>query len=278
MKNELHKAISTVGIVGALLASTYGCDQPPPKCAAARPDAASGGGFIAKYKFVSGPDSCQKLKGERVGIGTYQAEGKDQKPDLDKSSIAIQTASLGALNDRARNAKRSDPNPANKPYAFGAFDSAEPKGDICTVPKLLPALQEFPELPLIPGKPETETAAAVKEVPARPAGTVKYEWSNVKFLVTSTKLGTQFSADMVRTVGADECTYKVIGLGPYIPCSAPSKADPDVTEADPTLCSPVEDLSKGRATGSGIDPDFPTTCDPDLLVCVLTKDSIPALK
>lgn len=47
--------------------------------------------------------------------------------------------------------------------------------------------------------------------------------------------------------------------------------------ADETLCSPNPDLSKGRAVGSGINPDFSTTCDPHLLLCVL-KSEPPSLR
>lgn len=47
--------------------------------------------------------------------------------------------------------------------------------------------------------------------------------------------------------------------------------------ADETLCSPNPDVSKGRAVGSGINPDFNTVCDPTLLLCVL-KSEPPSLR
>ena len=63
------------------------------------------------------------------------------------------------------------------------------------------------------------------------------------------------------------------GDGACPPAEAP--AAPQI--ADDTLCSPNPDLSKNRATGSGINPDFATACDPNLLLCVL-KSEPPSLR
>jgi hypothetical protein len=41
---------------------------------------------------------------------------------------------------------------------------------------------------------------------------------------------------------------------------------------DENLCSPYADPAMGRATGSGLNPDFAVRCDPDLLLCVLSKE------
>ncbi len=42
--------------------------------------------------------------------------------------------------------------------------------------------------------------------------------------------------------------------------------------ANPSYCSPVAIPEEGLATGSGISPDFPVVCDPDLLLCVLNAN------
>lgn len=42
-----------------------------------------------------------------------------------------------------------------------------------------------------------------------------------------------------------------------------------VSVANPSYCSPVAIPEEGLATGSGISPDFPVVCDPELLMCVL---------
>ena len=41
------------------------------------------------------------------------------------------------------------------------------------------------------------------------------------------------------------------------------------TIPDNSACCPNPDPIGGRASGSGINPDFPVKCDPDLLLCVL---------
>lgn len=52
--------------------------------------------------------------------------------------------------------------------------------------------------------------------------------------------------------------------------------------ANPSYCSPVAIPEEGLATGSGISPDFPVVCDPELLMCVLNANpseaSLPVLQ
>jgi len=61
------------------------------------------------------------------------------------------------------------------------------------------------------------------EIEASDATTVSYAWSNVRLYVTSSALGTQFSADLKLTTDGVECGYQVIGMYPYIECG---KEDP----------------------------------------------------
>ncbi|APR77796.1 Putative lipoprotein mlpA precursor [Minicystis rosea] len=105
----------------------------------------------------------------------------------------------------------------------------------------------------------------------------KYEWKNLKFYVTAAAPGTQFTGDLTYT--EDGCTieYSAIGMWPAVYCIN------EKGEADDTLCSPCPDSEAGRVYGSGINPDFPVKCDPDMGYCTLrngkdlTKDadSIP---
>lgn len=259
------KAGLVMGAVGCVLVASYGCNQQKPKCATGRGD------FVAQYFQVSGPADCAKLKGEKLGVQTYSARGANDAPDLNFQSVAIQSESLGTLADNATKASLADSNPADKPYAFGAFSTAEPEGEFCTIPTLAPAVQNLPEVPLPKGKTQAATS-------------VRYEWSNVRVYVTPEAYGTQFSADLTRTVDGVACGYKVIAMYPYVDCT---KMDADGnpvsdaqgnTETDPTACEPEANIDAGRATGSGINPDFPVKCDPDLLACVLTSGSVPVLR
>jgi hypothetical protein len=95
-------------------------------------------------------------------------------------------------------------------------------------------------------------------------------------------------------------TFKAIGMYPAIDCSADDPTTPEF-ETDPTVCNPNPDPDQGRVFGSGINPDFPTRCEPmidldgldvtgdgepdglpdgvpDGALCVLDRDVIPGLR
>ena len=258
----LAKGSLAAAVVGALLASTYGCDQPKAKCAAGR------GSFIGVYKQTSGPAACADVKGEKLGFSTYNVPGKGGKPNLDIANIAIESESLGTTVDTASSAGVKDKDETHKPYAIGFFSTAEPEGDFCVVPTLSVATQSIPAI----------AADPANMVDASPATTISYAWSNVRLYVTPSALGTQFSADLILTTDNVACGYKVTGMYPYVDCSKPDPADKKKKLPDENACAPEGDEDAGRPTGSGINPDFPTQCDKDLLACTLTKDVLPALK
>jgi hypothetical protein len=246
----------------ALLGPGAGCEQQKPKCATGR------GSFAARYTVVSGPASCQERKGEKLGVQTYNAIGKHNNPDLDRSSIAIQSESLGLLVDNAESAGVKDPDANHKPYAFGAFTTAEPEGDFCTVPSLTPAVQSLEAVKEDPDKKVTE----------QPKSDVTYAWSNVRVYVTPAAYGTQFTANLTLTTNGEACVYNVQAMYPYVDCSKPDPNDPKKLLPDDSACAAEANPAAGRPTGSGINPDFPVRCDPDLLACVLTRDGLPVLR
>lgn len=79
----------------------------------------------------------------------------------------------------------------------------------------------------------------------------------------------------------DDTTFVTNELDPF-GLDDEDDGDPEVTAtgnvqkfasvANPDYCSPVALPEKGLAVGSGISPDFPVVCDPDLLMCVLDAD------
>ena len=259
---KVGKTLVVTTVLGVLLAASYGCDQQKPKCSTGR------GTFIAKYTVVSGPPECAALKGEKIGVQTYNPtdnSGK-QTPDLDKATLAIQSESMGLLVETGEAAMVSDPDPAHKPYALGAFATSEPSGDFCVAPTLSFAQVNLPAI--------KEDKAAM--IDAQPKTEVIYEWANVKVYVTAAAYGTQFTADLLISTNKVSCTYKVAAMYPYVDCSIPDPVDEKKTIADPSLCAAEANPDKGHATGSGINPDFPVVCDAELKACVLTKP-IPAL-
>lgn len=249
-----------------LVTSSTGCDQPAPKCASARGD------FVVRYTYVSGPEECKALVGERVGVQTYNAVGAEGKPDLDHPSVAMQADGIGSLRDGAEAADVADPDPNDHAYAFGAFATNVPAGNICTVPTLSAAQQK---IAAIPGD-DAGTAA-------QPATSLGYTWGNVQFLVTPQYYGSQFAADVTVQRDQDTCAYRAQGLYPYVDCFKVDEAGDPVKDADGNL-QPDDSFCAAEAnppahpTGSGINPDFAVHCDPVLFACVLNSSTFPSIK
>jgi hypothetical protein len=256
-------ALGLVAVATSALApATGGCTQPRVTCVTGRGD------FAAKYTLVSGSGPCAMLHGDTIGVQSYNAMGDDH-PKLEDTSVGLRAASLGALVQHAEDQGVADANAAHKPYAFGRFDSAEPAGDdFCTVPALSAAEQDLPLVPAVPPDPNTPGDMGT---PEQPATHVKYEWSHVRVLVTPAATGTQFAADLTYTQDGCVATYRVAAVYPSVAC-ADANGQPDNS-----LCAAEPDPAAGRAVGSGISPDFPVVCDPDLHQCVLTKEP-PALR
>lgn len=261
-KNILGKGTLIAVLLSPVLLASSGCEQQAPKCAAGR------GAFATKYRVVSGPPECGDLKGEMLGIATYSASASDLKPDFDRASIAIQSESIGLRRANAERAGITDADPNHKTYAYGAFTTAEPVNDFCEVPTLTVANQSLPEV----------AADEKNNIAAQTETAVSYEWKNVQIYVTPSAYGTQMSGDLTLTTNGVACQYSVIGLYPYVHCGVEDPNNPDNEIPDDRLCDAEPNAAEGRPTGSGINPDFPVKCDPDLFVCVLDKDTIPALR
>ena len=93
-----------------------------------------------------------------------------------------------------------------------------------------------------------------------PATSISYQFSNVKVYAAPEAPGTQLGGDLTYT--RDGCTIQlgVRALWPAVTC-------------DPESSNPAQTCGEG----SGINPEFAVTCDPDLGRCVPAKD-IPSLK
>jgi hypothetical protein len=298
---------------GLLLAlQCAGCEQPRPLCSVAR------GSFAATYVLVDGSGPCAELHGELLGVDAYSAptSSKDPTPNYKRMSIAIQPQRLTDLlaDAEGRGASNAD----DVPYALGAFASAEPASNLCSVPMLGGARVRLPALPPIDAcTSETE------------ATDVSYQFSNVQVYVTPDAYGTQLSADLTYAEQGCQARYRVWAVYPAVPCAAPEpepeldagdeESDAGVSPreagpsdagraddaairdagaapkpegdaacfvdeapaappvADPSLCASMADPALGHATGSGIHVDFAVRCDPELLLCVATKEP-PSLR
>lgn len=251
----------TVLVGGAVFGlMLQGCpDQPEMECQVSR------GPFMAKYTLLEGTGPCAEMKGEIVGMEQYFANDGEGKQDRSRSMVSIGTTTIGNA-AALRGASSTD---EQKLYAIGPLNTNKPTGKFCTVPTMAPAELELPELPPTP-----------PDDPGAPAEYFKYEWSNVRILMKPSAIGEAFAAELTFTSGTtpqDACTaryhvdaqfYSKIFSGGS--CAGP--ADPVTGEPGPPddfQCSSNPDPAHGVTSGSGINPDFPVHCDPDLLMCVL---------
>jgi len=287
---------------GAAAFLLQGCpDQPELECLISR------GAFAAKYTVVSstrveGTGECATLAGDLVGVEQYFPANADKLQDTSKSTIAIQTNGTGT-------ARAPDPNPDHKIYSLGKVDANKPKNGLCTASAFVPAQVDLDAVP--PAEPEGGTpdtdagaddsgddagapdasvdtdagdtdAAPPAEQPAadegEPAVHLKYEWSNVRFLMKEASPGEAFSADL--TVTDSGCVTKYTVNAEYYPpafgnpsCAGPAD-DAGVSLPNQFICSSDPDPAHGVGSGTGINPLFKNyiTCDPDLFYCVLTTD------
>jgi hypothetical protein len=271
----------------SLILGALGCEQPPVECQSAH------GAFAAKYTLVEGEGDCAEVPGGVLGVSTYwqpglvDGRGRPIAPDLTTPSIAIRPEEIGLLQYQAAG---PDEDPAHQPHAVGDFADHRPTDDgFCTAPTLAPAEQDLtllvevpPEEPVEPlpepeegEEPPPPPEPVFEEVPT----SVRYGFEDVKFYVTPAAVGSQMTARMVYERDGCTAVYDVDALFPAVPCGAPDPEDETGATMfpDATLCSPSADPENGRATGSGINPDFDVTCDAQLLLCVLNQP-VPSLR
>jgi hypothetical protein len=286
-----------LGLMASWLST--GCGQPPIDCRSARGD------FAVSYRWVSGDLDCGGLTTDGSGSGFvglqsyYGADGSNQ--DYTRSSLAIQSEVLGYLLWTSQSFGVVDE--VNKPYGLGSFTSTEPAGNVCSVPTLSLAQQDIVEIP-----PESTGGAGGAggaaggaggiggagggaggmggaggaaecptpgPFPGQPATDIQFQWSNVKLLVTTAAPGTQFVADLAysETVAGVSCSanYQVIGIWPPVDCGIYVYDDCDnLVSAEPNEAACHLDPSSAPPGSVVINPDFTTTCDPNLLYCVPT--------
>ena len=162
--------------------------------------------------------------------------------DPNKPTLAIQTQDV---TDALSTGREVDADGA--PFAFGAFEGAEPDDDgICSIGSLseavlrAPATEDVPEMMI----DECTTEPAM---PAQPAIDVSYKWTNVRVVVTPSAIGTKLEADLEYTVDGCTATYRVAAVWPVVECGTPVESSGELPEEEP----PAEDED------AGIDPSGP---------------------
>ena len=106
-----------------------------------------------------------------------------------------------------------------------------------------------------------------------PATDVKFQWSNVKLIVTAASPGTQFIADLAysETIDGVPCSanYKAIGIWPVVDCGIYTYDDcGNLVDAQPNDAACHLDPMTAPPGSVVMNPDFNTSCDPGMDMCV----------
>jgi hypothetical protein len=217
--------LAAVGLAVVIAASCS--DQPKTRCTTGR------GRFAATFKSSAPlPDAGCALAGEDIGVETFNPPLGDGKGvDIERATVWMRGQSM---TDAIQ--VQGAPDPAHPLDAIGDFSTSTPGDDkFCHVGAIKPAEQ------VLPG-----TDAGIAPT------SIKYEWSNVRFVVAPEALGTQMAGDLSYT--RDGCTvaYHVTALYPSVRCEV------DGTARDFCKCLPYGDPTPeyDRPIGSGISPDL----------------------
>lgn len=256
MKRKLMLVLG--GAVAGLAAYGVACNvaQPLPGC-----PVAGGDSWVLKYTLTSGSGACAQLKGEVAGFEKYRPPG-----EVD-GLVAIRTLGI-AEPAEAGQVDASDVE-GKKRNAFAKIPGAVDENNFCQLSEFVRAEQSYGAKA---ANPDAGTAAL-------PATDIAYEWLDAKILVTPDSPGTQMMGTLRYTKDGCSATYEVVGMWPAVACGVKDPTDPAGKRKipDDSLCEAERDLEAGRLSGSGINPSFPVQCDPDLLMCVLTRTP-PAFK
>ena len=289
-RQALRRAAVLLGIV---LVPWAGCgDQPKTNCLTSTAPFAMR--LIEKLRVESIPGACAPFgpaafnDDPEVGFSSYYPRDSKGQPDYAKGSLAIQTAEIGNLVFPAEKAGILNTAPDGKRLSLGAYGVTEPNDkNMCPVPTLTPTHVALAAIPAVPD--DLATPDSDESVPRQPAVDIKLVWSNVLVYVTAASFGTQVQAELLDTRAAEDgstCAiqYRAVALAPAVACAMLDTDGNPVVNADgikaldPTLCDPEANPGLGRFIGSGISPNTSFTCDAATAFCLLTGDSIPALK
>jgi hypothetical protein len=227
--------------------------------------------FAVFFKLKSGTGACAAKDGTVEDFG-FQ---KYNKPLTDETHLAVRPGYLGALWSAGR-VDSSDPE-GEKINGLGDIGKKPGSDNLCPVSfddeHAEQAQQNFDAVPdMDDGDGGT--------IPGSPALSIKYEWTEMKFLATAEVPGSAFFGELKYTEDACTATYAVEGLWPKVTCDATAYALPDGSKDLPDGgmledldCAAYQNVPLGHTLGSGINPDFPVVCDETLAVCVLgTRD------
>lgn len=257
----LFQAAASAALLSGLVfcLGGVGCSgQPDVKCTV------TGGAASARLVLVGAKTgTCDGVvfpfsdTGDVIGIEAYAPIVNDPNINHEVTSFALQSGALGALRDNADSQGLNDPEGSHTAYALGKFDNVYPDDSgVCAASGFAPAELD---LPLVPAHMDDDGNTVEEQA----ATHIKYEWSNVRVIVTVDSIGTQTFADLTYTQDGCVAHYQVSLLTPNVGCAA----EDDDTKTEASLCRSESDPSIGFA-GSGIGQGIAVTCDEELKLCL----------
>lgn len=254
--------IGTAGWVGACT------PQPPLPCPIQTANPYFGlPGFATFYTLKSGTGACAMKEYEVYGFQKYNVPGTTE------THVAVRPGDLGGHYENGR----SDPADPEGEHINAIGDLPEEPGSdkLCAITfedeHAHHAEQDFEAIP-------DENLADGGVVPGEPALSIKYEWTDLKFIVSAAVPGSAFMGELKYTEDGCTATYSAEGFWPEVACDPtahiPASGDPDLPDGgmlEDLDCAAGQDVANGHTLGSGINPDFPVVCDPNFGVCVLGK-------
>jgi hypothetical protein len=186
------------------------------------------------YTLREGTAACPASKAEIVGVQKYNP------PEVQPQTVALQPDALFQLKEGSLDTAT---------ISVGALREVEPTEEgFCHVDDVTVGQKE--------DGPNGEP--------------IRYEWRDVRFAVSASVPGTQWSATVNYSDGACVGTYDAVGVFPAISCAVLDEDDapirnPDGTlQVDPRLCAQADPILL-----YALDPSFPVRCDNRSGLCLL---------
>ncbi|MFO0590370.1 MAG: hypothetical protein U0441_22700 [Polyangiaceae bacterium] len=264
-KSHHHAAAASLVGLLSLGLFTPSCTSPKLLC-----DVASGP-YVARYFPKDGGADCLSLKGELIGMKTYNPPSEDgENLDASKTTVAVQASSVGEMADAAAAAGTADPDKTHTLYSYGDYSNTPDADAVCSAGALSSAEIHVPKTAYTDGDGNPQVLPETRLV---------YAWKSLSVYTTFTSPGNAATGEVTITrevtspdTGAkDTCTttYIASALYPPVDCEVKDADDNGTGKPNDAACCGVADPAAGRPEASGINPDFKVKCDPDLLLCVL---------
>ncbi len=238
MRKSILSTVAVLGLAGAL--SACDSEQPDPGCIV---QDASFANWWAKFDPVDEPqgtcEGFEPLVGDQFGVWKFA------DPVANTSILVLRPLSLAALGKFD-----TDNTPAG-------FDKLQATGNL-TIDK------DPEEFCTADGFSVAGVEATEGDFAAEPQS-ISYQFGKVRVYSSPSAPGTQMTGELTYSVNGCTAHYVMRAIWPATWCD-PS-LDPNVEENFPSTCG----------EGSGLNPDFAVTCDPEVGWCV-PSNKIPSFK